>query len=83
MTQDFPRLSRREQAQFCKESKNPKLRLYSYLFLWAWLAENAPVFNIFKATDIGESMTIHTFGAYFGVISTWFFQPKEAIADKH
>lgn len=31
------------------------------------------VFNIFKATDIGESMTIHTFGAYFGVITSWFY----------
>jgi len=27
-------------------------------------------------------MTIHTFGAYFGVIMTWFFQPKEAMEDK-
>jgi len=43
----------------------------------------AIVFQIFKATDIGESMTIHTFGAYFGVISTWFYQPKQAIEDKH
>lgn len=41
------------------------------------------VFNIFKATDIGESMTIHTFGAYFGVITSWFYQPKQAIEDKH
>jgi len=41
------------------------------------------VFEIFKATDIGGSMTIHTFGAYFGVISTWFFKPKEAIEDKN
>jgi ammonium transporter Rh len=41
------------------------------------------VFNIFKATDIGESMTINVFGAYFGVITSWFYQPKQAIEDKH
>jgi len=27
-------------------------------------------------------MTIHTFGAYFGVVTSWFYQPKEAIEDK-
>lgn len=41
------------------------------------------VFNIFKATDIGESMTIHTFGAYFGVAATWFFRPSVAREDKN
>ena len=39
-------------------------------------------FQVFKCLDIGESMTIHTFGAYFGVVTSWFYQPKEAIEDK-
>lgn len=51
--------------------------------IFFYTLNRAIVYGIFKATDIGESMTIHTFGAYFGVISTWFYQPKEAIADKN
>lgn len=39
--------------------------------------------DIFKVSDIGGSMTIHTFGAYFGVSVALFYQPKKAIADKH
>ncbi len=40
-------------------------------------------FKIFKVSDVGGSMTIHAFGAYFGVITSFFYQPKEAIEDKH
>lgn len=32
--------------------------------------------------DVGGSITIHMFGAYFGLTSTFFFQPKKAIEDK-
>ena len=39
--------------------------------------------DIFKVSDIGGSMVIHTFGAYFGVSVALFYQPKKAIADKH
>jgi ammonium transporter Rh len=31
--------------------------------------------------DIGGGMTIHMFGAYFGLAATYFFQPKKALAD--
>jgi ammonium transporter Rh len=27
-------------------------------------------------------MIIHTFGAYYGLVATWFFQPTKAIAEK-
>lgn len=40
------------------------------------------VFNIYKTSDIGEAMTIHSFGAYFGVATSWFFRPSVAKADK-
>jgi hypothetical protein len=28
---------------------------------------------IFGTLDIGGAMTIHTFGAYYGLTTTWFF----------
>ena len=32
----------------------------------------------FKAVDMGGSMYVHTFGAYFGLAATYFYKPKEA-----
>lgn len=55
----------------------------SCINVFFYTLNRAIVFNIFKAQDIGESMTLHAFGAYFGVASTWFFSPKEAIEDKN
>lgn len=34
------------------------------------------------AQDIGGSITIHMFGAYFGLTASYFFNPKKAIEDK-
>lgn len=36
---------------------------------------------VFKAADAGGSMFIHTFGAYFGLAATYFFQPTKAIKE--
>lgn len=34
------------------------------------------------AVDMGGSMYVHTFGAYFGLAASYFFQPTKAIADE-
>jgi len=35
----------------------------------------------FKAVDMGGSMYVHTFGAYFGLAATYFYKPKKAKED--
>lgn len=51
MAQDFLKLSAREMKKFCDEYHDPQAAKgpYYHLFVWAWLAENAPVFNICEA----------------------------------
>jgi ammonium transporter Rh len=42
----------------------------------------AILIEIFKVFDIGGSMVIHMFGAFFGLSVTFFYQSKAAIADE-
>jgi ammonium transporter Rh len=51
--------------------------------IFVYCCNEAILMNIFKAADIGGSMVIHAFGAYFGLSVALFYQPKAAIADKH
>jgi len=43
----------------------------------------AIVINIFSIYDIGGSIVIHTFGAFFGLSVTLFYKAEDAIADKN
>jgi len=38
--------------------------------------------GILGAVDMGGSMYVHTFGAYFGLAATYFFDNKKALEDK-
>jgi ammonium transporter Rh len=39
------------------------------------------ILDLLQAVDVGGSMTVHMFGAYFGLACAFFFKPKRAIED--
>lgn len=53
------------------------------LEIFFYCINEAILIEIFKVFDIGGSMVIHTFGAFFGLSVALFYQPEAAIADKH
>lgn len=60
-----------------------KCNLQQLFFLVFWEMifyglNEAILVHKFGVMDIGGSMIIHTFGAYFGVASTYFFQPTRS-----
>ena len=47
-----------------------------------WGLNEAICVHEYKANDMGGSMYVHTFGAYFGLAATYFFNRNAAIEDK-
>ena len=50
--------------------------------VFAYCINEAILIEVFKVMDIGGSMVIHTFGAFFGLSVALFYQADAAIADK-
>lgn len=59
-----------------------QLWVMATLEVFFYCLNEAILIDIFKVFDIGGSMVIHTFGAFFGLSVAVFYQPKKAIADK-
>lgn len=51
--------------------------------IFFYCLNEAILMELFKVADIGGSMVIHTFGAFFGLAVSLFYQRKEAIEDKN
>jgi len=51
--------------------------LIFWQMLWWGLNESIGVL-IFKGTDAGGSMFVHSYGAYYGLAACYFFQPDRA-----
>ena len=60
-----------------------QLWVMATLEVFFYCLNEAILIDIFQVYDIGGSMVIHTFGAFFGLACAFFYQPKEAIKDVH
>eukprot|EP00668_Euglena_longa_P011350 GGOE01013746.1.p2 GENE.GGOE01013746.1~~GGOE01013746.1.p2 ORF type:complete len:461 (+),score=136.19 GGOE01013746.1:1881-3263(+) len=61
------------------------LQQLGFLVFWEMLLcglNEAICLQYFKATDLGGSIVLHTFGAYFGLAASYFFQPIKAAKNK-
>jgi ammonium transporter Rh len=50
--------------------------------VFIFMLNDTIIYKLWEVSDIGGSMVIHTYGAYFGLSCALFYQPKAAIADK-
>ena len=56
-----------------------QLFLIAFLEVIFYSANNAINDHVFKAADVGRSMIIHTFGAYFGLACSMMLSRRKAI----
>ena len=59
-----------------------QLIIIAFFEMMFYSANEALNVHIFKAADIGGSMLIHTFGAYFGMAVSFMLYSKKAEEDK-
>lgn len=60
----------------------PQLMLIATFEAFFFALNDVIIFEVLHCVDIGGAMTIHMFGAYFGLAATYFFENKKAIADE-
>lgn len=60
----------------------PQLILIATIETFFWSFNEALMFKSFKLTDIGGSIVIHMFGAYFGLAASFFLQSKKSLDHK-
>ena len=60
-----------------------QLFVFATLEVFFYSLNFAITFVAIKYVDLGGSVNIHTFGAFFGLAATWWFKPKVAIEDKN
>lgn len=59
-----------------------QLWILAVIEMFFFCLNEAILAKIFKVNDVGGSMVIHMFGAYFGLAAALFYQPVAAIKDK-
>jgi ammonium transporter Rh len=60
----------------------PQMYLLTILEVIFYGLNRSMILGVMQAMDAGGAMTIHMFGAYFGLTCSFFFKPKRAIQDE-
>jgi len=61
----------------------PQMYLLVMLEMIFYTLDRLIITDTMKAVDAAGSMTIHMFGAYFGLTASFFFKPRRAILDEY
>ena len=61
----------------------PQLYFLIFLEMIFYGLNRVMITGVLQAIDAGGSMTIHMFGAYFGLVCAFYFKPRRAITDTH
>ena len=57
----------------------PQLYLLAFCQMIFYGLIRVLILDALKAVDVGGSMTVHMFAAYFGLTCTFYFKPRRAI----
>ena len=61
----------------------PQMYVLVMLEMIFYTLDRIIITDTMKAVDAAGSMTIHMFGAYFGLTASFFFKPRRAILDEY
>lgn len=60
----------------------PQLMMVASIESIFWALNGVLILEKMHVHDIGGAMTIHMFGAYFGLTASYFFQNDKALTDR-